>query len=287
MATHGGNDRRWAGLRAPARHVGPPIGGDWARHPVGRAVAPLLAPRGPLHRGHRRAPPGPPAGLGPDPVPVHRRHPRAPHAPLLPPLYLGRVEENGIRCPYHGWLFAADGTCLDQPCEPERGVAYGSATGSASRGTRWWITTACFRLPRPGRPPAGVPPLRHLRGPERRRGDRGHRPLRLWRPRRGPVQLVPDARELGGRLPRVHPPRATTRPRWARIPASDPARHRIELGGTDPGVNYAAHRRPPPRDCSLSQTVDPDAVATPRQRLEQDLTLTSPDTNPQDLRLLH
>lgn len=35
-------------------------------------------------------------------------------------LYFGRVEENGIRCPYHGWLFAADGTCLDQPCEPGR-----------------------------------------------------------------------------------------------------------------------------------------------------------------------
>jgi len=35
-------------------------------------------------------------------------------------LYYGRVEENGIRCPYHGWLFAADGTCLDQPCEPGR-----------------------------------------------------------------------------------------------------------------------------------------------------------------------
>lgn len=36
-------------------------------------------------------------------------------------LYFGRVEDDGIRCPYHGWLFAADGTCLDQPCEPDRG----------------------------------------------------------------------------------------------------------------------------------------------------------------------
>lgn len=36
-------------------------------------------------------------------------------------LYFGRVEDNGIRCPYHGWLFGADGTCLDQPCEPDRG----------------------------------------------------------------------------------------------------------------------------------------------------------------------
>jgi nitrite reductase/ring-hydroxylating ferredoxin subunit len=36
-------------------------------------------------------------------------------------LNFGRVEDDGIRCPYHGWLFAADGHCLDQPCEPDRG----------------------------------------------------------------------------------------------------------------------------------------------------------------------
>lgn len=36
-------------------------------------------------------------------------------------LFYGRVEDDGIRCPYHGWLFAADGMCLDQPCEPDRG----------------------------------------------------------------------------------------------------------------------------------------------------------------------
>lgn len=36
-------------------------------------------------------------------------------------LYYGKVEEQGIRCPYHGWLFAEDGVCLDQPCEPDRG----------------------------------------------------------------------------------------------------------------------------------------------------------------------
>ena len=36
-------------------------------------------------------------------------------------LYYGRVEQDGIRCPYHGWLFGPDGACLDQPCEPGRG----------------------------------------------------------------------------------------------------------------------------------------------------------------------
>ena len=29
----------------------------------------------------------------------------------------GRVEKNGIRCCYHGWLWNADGQCLETPCE--------------------------------------------------------------------------------------------------------------------------------------------------------------------------
>ena len=31
----------------------------------------------------------------------------------------GRVEGDDIRCPYHGWLYAANGQCLAQPAEPE------------------------------------------------------------------------------------------------------------------------------------------------------------------------
>lgn len=38
-------------------------------------------------------------------------------------LYYGRVEEEGIRCCYHGWMFAVDGACVDQPCEPDHGAA--------------------------------------------------------------------------------------------------------------------------------------------------------------------
>ena len=33
-------------------------------------------------------------------------------------LAFGRVEEDGIRCPYHGWKFNACGKCLEQPAEP-------------------------------------------------------------------------------------------------------------------------------------------------------------------------
>jgi phenylpropionate dioxygenase-like ring-hydroxylating dioxygenase large terminal subunit len=38
-------------------------------------------------------------------------------------LYYGRVEERGIRCCCHGWLFDVEGHCLEQPCEPEGGRA--------------------------------------------------------------------------------------------------------------------------------------------------------------------
>lgn len=37
-------------------------------------------------------------------------------------LYNGRVEPEGIRCCYHGWLFDVQGHCLDQPCEPNGGA---------------------------------------------------------------------------------------------------------------------------------------------------------------------
>jgi phenylpropionate dioxygenase-like ring-hydroxylating dioxygenase large terminal subunit len=33
-------------------------------------------------------------------------------------LEYGDIEEKGIRCIYHGWLYDVDGNCLDQPLEP-------------------------------------------------------------------------------------------------------------------------------------------------------------------------
>lgn len=33
-------------------------------------------------------------------------------------LYYGFLEDGGIRCPYHGWLYDAHGKCLQQPFEP-------------------------------------------------------------------------------------------------------------------------------------------------------------------------
>ena len=33
-------------------------------------------------------------------------------------LSYGRLEDGGIRCPFHGWLFDSQGRCLEQPAEP-------------------------------------------------------------------------------------------------------------------------------------------------------------------------
>jgi phthalate 4,5-dioxygenase len=36
----------------------------------------------------------------------------------LAPLFFGRVEQDGLRCPYHGWKFAPGGNCLEMPNIP-------------------------------------------------------------------------------------------------------------------------------------------------------------------------
>ena len=34
-------------------------------------------------------------------------------------LAFGRLENGGLRCPFHGWLYDTSGACLEQPAEPE------------------------------------------------------------------------------------------------------------------------------------------------------------------------
>jgi 5,5'-dehydrodivanillate O-demethylase len=48
---------------------------------------------------------------------VHIVQDRCPHRNTQ--LSTGWVEGDAIRCFYHGWKFAGDGTCLEQPCEAE------------------------------------------------------------------------------------------------------------------------------------------------------------------------
>lgn len=37
-------------------------------------------------------------------------------------LYYGRIENDGIRCCYHGWKFDVQGNCVEQACEPALGA---------------------------------------------------------------------------------------------------------------------------------------------------------------------
>ena len=39
-------------------------------------------------------------------------------------LCYGRLENNGIRCPFHGWHFDRSGQCVEQPAEPEGSEMY-------------------------------------------------------------------------------------------------------------------------------------------------------------------
>ncbi len=41
-------------------------------------------------------------------------------------LSYGRVEDGGLRCIYHGWLYDVKGQCLDQPGEPDGGHSRGN-----------------------------------------------------------------------------------------------------------------------------------------------------------------
>jgi phenylpropionate dioxygenase-like ring-hydroxylating dioxygenase large terminal subunit len=57
-------------------------------------------------------------------------------------LYLGRNEESGLRCVYHGWKFGTDGRCMDMPTEPEGtrlrdGIRAGAALCRERNGIVW------------------------------------------------------------------------------------------------------------------------------------------------------
>src|SRR5437868_5599798 len=69
-------------------------------------------------------------------------------------LFFGRNEEAGLRCVYHGWKFASDGTCVDMPNEPAesdfrskvRAVAYATQERG---GVIWAYLGPADDIPRP------------------------------------------------------------------------------------------------------------------------------------------
>src|SRR5437879_5103809 len=61
-------------------------------------------------------------------------------------LAYGIPEEEGLRCPYHGWLYAHTGQCNEQPAEPAASTRQLRMTGlpgtrSSSRASWRWVIT--------------------------------------------------------------------------------------------------------------------------------------------------
>src|SRR2546427_12013811 len=49
-------------------------------------------------------------------------------------LSYGRVEDGGLRCIYHGWLYDLHGRCLEQPGEPSGQAGLASGGGNSNDG---------------------------------------------------------------------------------------------------------------------------------------------------------
>jgi phenylpropionate dioxygenase-like ring-hydroxylating dioxygenase large terminal subunit len=83
----------------------------------------------------------------------------------LAPLFFGKVEEHGIRCAYHGWVFDRSGQCLEIPSDPAGKVCRNmkiKAYATAEKADVVWIYMG------DGEPPA-LPRFPWIDLPKRRR----------------------------------------------------------------------------------------------------------------------
>ncbi|MBM2809671.1 MAG: phthalate 4,5-dioxygenase [Chloroflexi bacterium] len=81
-------------------------------------------------------------------------------------LSYGRIEDGGLRCIYHGWLYDVHGRCLEQPGEPA-----GSTFHERIRQTAYACIEQCgliFAYLGPGQPPL-LPAYEFLSAPKERR----------------------------------------------------------------------------------------------------------------------
>ncbi len=78
--------------------------------------------------------------------------------------YYGRVEENGMRCAYHGWKFGLDGQCQEMPSEPPESSFASKVTQTAypclEKGGVIWAYMG------PSSPPPPLPELEFTLLPE-------------------------------------------------------------------------------------------------------------------------
>src|ERR1700716_1286046 len=71
-------------------------------------------------------------------------------------LWLGRNEECGIRCVYHGWKFDTDGNCVDMPNEPVESNFREKIKPVTYKAADWGGITWIYMGPRQDNPP-GLP----------------------------------------------------------------------------------------------------------------------------------
>src|SRR5207253_9941977 len=71
-------------------------------------------------------------------------------------LFFGRNEECGLRCVYHGWKFATDGTCVDMPNEPAESDFKAKVKAGTYRAADWGGITWIYMGPHQDNPP-GLP----------------------------------------------------------------------------------------------------------------------------------
>jgi phthalate 4,5-dioxygenase oxygenase subunit len=85
------------------------------------------------------------------------------------PLFYGRNEEGGLRCVYHGWKFATDGTCMDLPSEPDDSD-FKNKVQLEAYPTREWGGVIWVYMGPPEHMPSDVPQMEWgLVAPEQRR----------------------------------------------------------------------------------------------------------------------
>jgi phenylpropionate dioxygenase-like ring-hydroxylating dioxygenase large terminal subunit len=69
-------------------------------------------------------------------------------------LSLGRVEGCTLRCPYHGWVYGADGQCVSIPAQPEVPPPRRARAGVYRVAERYGLVWVCL-----GEPAGDLPPF--------------------------------------------------------------------------------------------------------------------------------
>jgi nitrite reductase/ring-hydroxylating ferredoxin subunit len=87
-------------------------------------------------------------------------------------LFLGRNEENGIRCVYHGWKYDTAGNCVDMPNAPPHGLQAQSQGQGLQGGRAQWPRLGLYGGAQRGAAVAGDRGVAVARGRTSRVGSR-------------------------------------------------------------------------------------------------------------------